>query len=357
MAYTKKGLGPTLQRNYDKLIFAVAILILIASVTVLFTSESKIQSESERFEAKIQEALNGEHPDLKPTETNAFAKAFASFETPFLLTTNRAFLVAQERVRCVKCSRPILFEADKCTHCGEPQPSDDGRRPGGDTDEDGIPDEFEEKYAFLNPVDPTDAGQDYDGDGFSNLEEYQAGTDPSDPASHPSLVAFLRVRSMEEARIAYSLKGSVNAGGNAGRKFQIKNTRTGQDIMTRLEEAINDPKVPDGGAQYKILSAEEKTEERDSPTGRRKVNFYTLTISNGTTQYTLVEGEPFGTSGECTLTFICARGANQSEIKTHSKQKFTFDGETFTVLKVDRERSSAIICRDSDQKEFVVPRE
>ncbi len=54
-----------------------------------------------------------------------------------------------------------------------------------DTDGDGIPDVFEERYTFLDRQDPTDAGKDWDGDDFSNLEEYLAETDPLDKNSHP----------------------------------------------------------------------------------------------------------------------------------------------------------------------------
>jgi hypothetical protein len=43
-----------------------------------------------------------------------------------------------------------------------------------DTDADGIPDDIEQAYG-LDPEDPTDANQDTDGDGLSNLVEYQQG--------------------------------------------------------------------------------------------------------------------------------------------------------------------------------------
>lgn len=51
-----------------------------------------------------------------------------------------------------------------------------------DTDADGIPDALE--LASFGTLD-TNGGSDPDGDGFSNLQEVLAGTDPADPASRP----------------------------------------------------------------------------------------------------------------------------------------------------------------------------
>ncbi len=53
-----------------------------------------------------------------------------------------------------------------------------------DDDNDGMPDSFETANG-LNPLDPSDASQDADGDGFTNLREFRAGTDPNDPTSVP----------------------------------------------------------------------------------------------------------------------------------------------------------------------------
>jgi len=51
-----------------------------------------------------------------------------------------------------------------------------------DTDHDGIPDDWELAHG-LNPNNGADALEDLDDDGMTNLAEYQAGTDPQDPAS------------------------------------------------------------------------------------------------------------------------------------------------------------------------------
>jgi hypothetical protein len=51
-----------------------------------------------------------------------------------------------------------------------------------DSDGDGIDDVYELRHPpFLNPLDASDANQDFDGDGHSNLEDYRAGTDPEVP--------------------------------------------------------------------------------------------------------------------------------------------------------------------------------
>jgi pimeloyl-ACP methyl ester carboxylesterase len=52
-----------------------------------------------------------------------------------------------------------------------------------DSDDDGIDDLFEAQHPkFLDPLDPTDAGEDADGDGDSNLAEYNTKTDPAEVA-------------------------------------------------------------------------------------------------------------------------------------------------------------------------------
>jgi len=61
-----------------------------------------------------------------------------------------------------------------------------------DTDEDKLPDYWEKMYEF-NPelADSdgngiSDADEDYDGDGYTNIEEYYGSSDPTDPDSKPS---------------------------------------------------------------------------------------------------------------------------------------------------------------------------
>ncbi len=56
-----------------------------------------------------------------------------------------------------------------------------------DVDDDSLPDWWEVKYFRYNPDGPLAYGadDDPDGDGYTNLQEYLALTDPTDPSSHP----------------------------------------------------------------------------------------------------------------------------------------------------------------------------
>lgn len=51
-------------------------------------------------------------------------------------------------------------------------------KPYKDSDGDGMPDEWEKKYG-LNPNDPSDANGDLSGDGYTNIEKYINGIDPT----------------------------------------------------------------------------------------------------------------------------------------------------------------------------------
>jgi len=48
-----------------------------------------------------------------------------------------------------------------------------------DSDDDGMPDEWERKFN-LDPADSRDNTKDKDGDGYTNIEEYLNGTDPTE---------------------------------------------------------------------------------------------------------------------------------------------------------------------------------
>ncbi len=71
----------------------------------------------------------------------------------------------------------------------------------------------------LNASDSDIIDADSDGDGFSNYDEYLAGTDPRDPKSHPSYVKLVRLQSSESRPFRLTFT-SLNAVGSEN-FFQI----------------------------------------------------------------------------------------------------------------------------------------
>ncbi len=88
----------------------------------------------------------------------------------------------------------VLDNADNCPAVANPdQLNTDGDAPGDacddDDDDDGIPDAYEDAYG-MDSKDPDDIYLDNDGDGFSNQEEYNAGSAANDATSSVGLLSL-----------------------------------------------------------------------------------------------------------------------------------------------------------------------
>lgn len=113
------------------------------------------------------------------------------FKLPVISDKTGSFLASDRRVYCAECAAPIPSDVKICVECGKSQPEE--AKVVYDTDNDGLPDEWEKRFG-LNINDPADADLDTDGDLFTNREEYEMGTNPTDPKSHPPYSNYLSLQ-------------------------------------------------------------------------------------------------------------------------------------------------------------------
>ena len=108
------------------------------------------------------------------------------------------FFASEKRIFCSSpaCGKVTSVKLDAakntiCSVCGYTQEVAKAEKVL-DADGDGLPDEWEKKYG-LNVNDASDANADSDNDGFTNLEEFAAKTNPKDPKNHPDYLDSLAV--------------------------------------------------------------------------------------------------------------------------------------------------------------------
>lgn len=192
-----------LAKHYEKLILAGSFVCLI--VCVLLASNG-VQNNSKSLadkEAQAKRDVASLQKELGDIDDSVFDGVDA-LKNPYRLVAvdnvnrKKGDLMAPKRyVICknTECGLFLAFNADRCPFCGAIQEVvGKDTTPDDDTDEDGIPDIYEQKNRdVLDFLDPDDAKLDYDGDCFLNIEEYKAGTDPGDPTSHPELANLVRV--------------------------------------------------------------------------------------------------------------------------------------------------------------------
>ncbi len=124
-----------------------------------------------------------------------------------------------------------------------------------DTDGDGLPDFWEAQYpSCLDPLVPDPPGEDCDGDGFTNLQEYVAHTDPTRADS------ALRVENLVAGLAGTSLRFT----GVAGRQYGLErrdNLVSGSwiRVVTAIPESdgqvtLGDPEPPEPAAYYRVVA-------------------------------------------------------------------------------------------------------
>lgn len=333
--------------HYDKFIVVFVLIALLLSLFCLISLSISQRDKERAFKDKL-DTLSPEFPTAVELQSDIFEATMAVVEKPVAISPGN-LLVACERVACIACGWPIRMEDEVCHYCNARQP-DEAVSADWDGDGDGMPDVFEQKYG-LNPVDKLDAAADLDGDNFTNLEEYTAKTHPADAKSFPPRVDFMRVKKIDAIRFPFTLlsKSSMAKGSY---RFQL-NAVGGQQTYF----VTNGQEIAKSG--YRVISFTNKIEiVKKQGIPDRKQELAVLKLSNGEEEVELVErGGVVWNSSEVTL--ICEKDRDAEPIIVKHKGSFTFDGQTYRVMRIDKDKDSTtgtvFIKQESTQRELKIP--
>jgi len=248
MSQAPQGKYDWAKDNYEKFLLLAALIVLLVScvwITLRIDAQSAEQSVV-RATLKQGGSVVDEEDTTGFDEKLGEARALAKLD----VKPRERLFVSERRVSCVKCGKPIAFDALKCPFCLAEQP-EIVNIDTLDSDNDGIPDKIEQQWG-LDPLNPSDAAGDLDGDGFTNLEEYLAGTDPQDANSMPDPIVKLRVAAVRAIPFYLRFNGVNELAGNqmlfqlnlqsADRTYFLKKG----DIVQGYSIHSYDPKGKDG---------------------------------------------------------------------------------------------------------------
>lgn len=349
-------------RQYDKLI-AVAVLIILLISLFYLTSAGAARKQDEANYIKQLEGLKPSGGTASAMDMSTYESATRLVRQPFqlaVLDAQKAGLLSPERrVSCVNsaCTKPIPFEAEKCPFCDAKQPAAKPSTEGLDSDRDGISDKVENELG-LNPQDPADAKGDLDSDGFNNLEEIEAKTDPKSANSHPALVNLLRVKELRGKKLPL-IFSAVNSMPN-GQKQLVFNLVGPQRRTFYVAEnsPIGDVNKTTGKREtdYVAGKVELKTEERANPNMpgiKMKVDISTVKVKrvSDNKELTLKINE----SGINTdVEAVIVLPLDNTEYTVLENGTFKVRDETYRVVSVDNGTTSVAIENVANGQQKVV---
>jgi hypothetical protein len=200
-----------------------------------------------------------------------------------------------------------------------------------------VPNEWLEEFGL--PIAEGDVlTQDPDGDGFTNLDEWQGHTNPTDKNSHPDYVSKLKLKSFSEEPFRLMFSSA------SGETFGIN--------TIDLKQPTQFLKVGDtiSGTRFKIVKFKEKHETNPTTGGDVDVSELLLEHEATHVQLTLVK-EKVAMSPESVATFVYTWGEPR-EFQVRKDQEFSLKPQEEIKYKlIDVQPTKAVIVNSQKPNE------
>ena len=343
--------------HWDWLVALLGLGALGAGVALMMPvlGDSGQADESQAAIASIKPL----HETVAKADLSVLQAAFRMVRTPPVMAEVDAkkpsFLASERRIACragegadpkKSCGRPIPADSTTCPFCGITQPT--LVKVEIDSDHDGMPNDWELKYGF-NANDAKDASADADGDGFSNLEEYEAKTDPKNAKSHPDYLDFVSVQGgFKQTFLPFYFK---QANPMPGKTFRLTFQRLGvkskfdSTLTAKVGDAI---KSPDGkfdagyvAKNYSVKDVEVPAYKGSKMMKKAKVGFVDIERAKDGKKLTLREGVS-KIPVETQLEIVYNRDGGKSFI-VFTGAGFEIHGTKYRVIKLETKNGKPVV--------------
>jgi len=245
--------------HYDWIALGVGVLALLAGAAMYVISMGGDPDEATDEATASVRRLKPSQTGVKEYSMEVLQNTLRQTRSPALIADlavkQESFLASERRIFC-KCKKAIpgdIKAFPTCPFCGAKQ--EEEVKVVVDQDGDGLPDEWERKYG-LNPNSAADAGEDADKDGFTNLEEFTAKTDPTDRRDHPDYLDSLKiVLPLNETKLPFAFTKATPIRDGWRCEFvdpQRKNdlNQFGRKFSVKVGEAVVDAKDAKNKVDY-----------------------------------------------------------------------------------------------------------
>ena len=275
--------------HWDWLAAGAGLAALAVGVVMFVTSGGTDPDENADALVRRLMADKRSETGVKPVEMAQLERALQLATKPPVVAEVAAeggsFLVSPKRVFCALCHKPIPGDSKKCPLCKGDQPEPE--KVALDTDSDGLPDDWEKKFGLDAAT--ADADADTDADGFTNAEEFAAGTDPSDKKSHPDYFDSLKlVMPLKETYLPFYLRSYMKT--PAGMRLEFYDPKRRNDYGKsgyRYSVLVGEP-IGDTGFVAKGFDQKERKQKIAGSNVARSVDVSEATIARKSDGKTLV---------------------------------------------------------------------